>query len=159
MPSWLTMTMNLRSSITAVGAFISLTAAVYYGSARIPSWSMMCPRNLRLVFENSHFSGFKVAPDASIFVSVVCRRWSCSSLSRPKTRTSSIWQSTPSSPSRMELIRLWKCSGALAMPKGSLFKQYLPTGVMNVVRRLEAGKRGICQNQLFASNLRKSLAQ
>ena len=43
------------------------------------------------------------------------------------------------------------------MPKGSLLKQYRPTGVMIVVIRREAGERGISQNPLFASNLPKSL--
>ena len=44
------------------------------------------------------------------------------------------------------------------MPNGSLLKQYLPTGVMNVVRSREEGERGICQNPLLASNLEKIFA-
>ena len=44
------------------------------------------------------------------------------------------------------------------MPKGSLLKQYLPVGVMKVVRRREEGERGICQKPLLASNFEKTLA-
>ena len=44
------------------------------------------------------------------------------------------------------------------MPNGSLLKQYLPTGVMTVVRSHEEGERGICQNPLLASSLEKILA-
>lgn len=149
---------NLRSSGTDVGAFISRMAAVLSGSARIPSWSMWWPRNLRLVLLNSHFSGLRVTPAAAILSSAANRRWSCSSLSRPNTRTSLIRQSTQSRPWRMEFIRLWKSFGALDIPKGSLLKQYLLDGVMKVVRRQELGESGICQNPLLASSLVNSLA-
>ena len=44
------------------------------------------------------------------------------------------------------------------MPNGSLLKQYLPLGVMNVVIRHEADECGICQNPLLASNLLKKRA-
>ena len=65
---------------------------------------------------------------------------------------------TPSSPSSIFIILFWKCSGALEIPKGSLLKQYLPWGVMNVVKSLDYGARGICQNPLLKSNLLKTFA-
>ena len=71
---------------------------------------------------------------------------------------SSIWHTTPSRLARIPLIRLWKCSGALEIPKGNLLKQNLPNGVINVVRRRDAGESGICQNPLFASSLVNILA-
>ena len=37
------------------------------------------------------------------------------------------------------------------MPKGSLLKQNQPSGVRKVVRSLEAGNRGTCQNPVFVS--------
>ena len=36
---------------------------------------------------------------------------------------------------------------------GSLLKQILPKGVMNIVRRREAGDSRSCQNQLFVLKL------
>ena len=38
------------------------------------------------------------------------------------------------------------------MPKGSLLNQNLPSGVRRIVRSLEGGDRGACQNPLFVSN-------
>ena len=39
------------------------------------------------------------------------------------------------------------------MPKGNLWKQNLPNGVMKVVSGIDSGDRGICQNPELASNL------
>ena len=44
------------------------------------------------------------------------------------------------------------------MPKGSLLKWYLPTGVMKVVSGRDSGDNGICQNPLLASSLVKMVA-
>ena len=44
------------------------------------------------------------------------------------------------------------------MPKGSLLKQYLPNGVIKVVRGRDSGANGICQNPLLASSLLKIVA-
>ncbi|KAM3870105.1 dual specificity tyrosine-phosphorylation-regulated kinase 4-like [Diretmus argenteus] len=42
------------------------------------------------------------------------------------------------------------------MPKGNLLKQYLPSGVINVVSRVQSSSKGICQNPLAASRLEKT---
>ena len=63
---------------------------------------------------------------------------------------SSMRQSTPGSHSSIIDIRRWNNSGALVIPKGSLLKQYLPYGVINVVRR-----RDSALSALFTSNLLK----
>ena len=85
-------------------------------------------------------------------------RSSCSFLSFPQTRTSSIRQRIPSRPARILLIRFWKCSVALEIPNGNFLKQYRPNGVMNVVRGCDCLASGICQNPLLASSLLKTLA-
>ena len=55
-------------------------------------------------------------------------------------------------------IRLWKCSGADVIPKGSLLKQKRPNGVIKVVKSADSGERDTCQNPEFASNLEKTFA-
>jgi len=45
------------------------------------------------------------------------------------------------------------------MPNGSLLKQNLLYGVINVVNNLDCLARGICQNPLLASNLLKTCAR
>ena len=75
----------------------------------------------------------------------------------PKTRISSIKHTTPSRPERIRDILFWKCSGALDIPNGSLLKQYLPKGVMNVVSNCDSSASGICQKPQFASSLLKIL--
>ena len=65
---------------------------------------------------------------------------------------------TPGRPSRISLIRCWKCSGALDISNGILLKQNRPKGVMNVVSKRELSGRGICQNPLLASSLLKTFA-
>ena len=72
--------------------------------------------------------------------------------------TSSIRHRTPGSPSSNRFILRWNNSGALEMPNGSLLKQYLPNGVMNVVRYFDSSASGICQKPLFASSLLNSVA-
>ena len=44
------------------------------------------------------------------------------------------------------------------MPKGSLWKQNRPNGVMKVVSSAESGASGICQKPELASSLEKTLA-
>ena len=82
----------------------------------------------------------------------------CSAASFPHTRMSSTWQRMPGRPESTSFIYLWKISGALDIPNGTLLKQKHPKGVMNVVSRLDSSARGICQNPLFASSLLKTFA-
>lgn len=63
-----------------------------------------------------------------------------------------------SSPCRFSIIFLCKISGALEIPKCRLLKQYLPKGVMNVVKLQLSGCSGICQNPLVASRDEKTVA-
>ena len=127
--------------MTVVGACISRIALVLSGSAQIPVSLITCPRNLTLVFPNSHFCAFKVTPAACMHFNTASSQASCSALVLPNTRTSSIWQTTASRQVRMRDILFWKCSGALEMPNGSLLKQKRPNGVINVVSNREAGAR------------------
>lgn len=57
-----------------------------------------------------------------------------------------------------ENVFLWKISGALEIPKGSLLKQNLPNGMIKVVSLQLSGWRGICQNLLAASKEEKTFA-
>ena len=66
---------------------------------------------------------------------------------------SSMRQSTPGSLSSIIDLRRWNNSGALVIRKGSLLKQYLPYGVIKVVRRWDSAL-----SALFASNLLKRVA-
>ena len=102
--------------------------------------------------------GVESTPACQIFSSVAVSLASYSWISLPKISTSSVWQSTPSRPLRMLLIRFWKCSGELDIPKGTLSQQYLPNGVMKVVSNFESLLSGICQNPLLASSLVKNRA-
>ena len=66
--------------------------------------------------------------------------------------TSSIVQTVPISPAKASDIHFWKCSGADDIPKGNRLNQYRQNGVIKVVRREDAGSRGICQNPKLASS-------
>ena len=148
---------NLRRSETLWGAFILVMAEVFSGSARIPLTSTTWPRNLTDALPNSHLSGLRVTPVAASHSMTVVNRVSCSFASVPKMRTSSIMHTTPRRPSNTSLMRFWKSSGVLDIPKGSFLKQTSPNGVMNVVRCCDSGANGICQKSLFASSLLKIL--
>lgn len=54
---------------------------------------------------------------------------------------------------RILLNCFWKSSGAQEIPKGSLLKQYLPNGDINVVSSLDFSARRICQKPMLASSL------
>ena len=73
-----------------VSGHVFLIASVFSGSALIPSASMMWPRNVILVWLNSHFCGFRVAPASSICLRTASSRWSCSAWSFPR------WECHPS---------------------------------------------------------------
>ena len=159
-PNWLAMSKKRRSSVTLVGAFICKIVVVFSGSAWIPSRSMTYPRNFTRSLLNSHSSEFNMTPAVCSRFNTAFKRASCLILFVLWTSTSSMWQTIPSSPSRIWLICLWKSSGALEIPKGSLLKQYLPKGVIhvNAVSGLDSLASRTCQNPLFASSLLKSLA-
>jgi len=67
----------------------------------------------------------------------------CLASDGPWTKMSFIIRTTPSRPSRMLSIVLWKYSGADEIPKGILLKQNLPQMVMKVVRSLDISVFGI----------------
>ena len=146
------------SSVMFVGDFIISMDRVLLGSGEIPFASITWPRNTILVQANWHLFLFSVTPAASSFFRTTCKRLSCSFLSFPDTKISSTWQTTPGRLLNISFIRRWKCSGALVIPKGSLLKQNLPYGIMNVVRSLEFIDNGTCQKLLFVSSLVNSLA-
>ena len=102
--------------------------------------------------------GLRVRPAAWIFVKAAFKRLSCSCWVWTKMSTSSMWHSAPSWPARIWFILRWKCSGALLIPKSSLLKAYLPSGVMNVVRLCDSSDSGICQKPQLVSNLLKIVA-
>ena len=99
-----------------------------------------------------------MAPAHLILSKTATSRWSCSSWVRPYTSRSSIKQTTPSSPAMTSDICFWKYSGAEVIPNGSLLKQNLPNGVMNVVRMADSSESRICQNPELASSFEKTLA-
>ena len=104
LPSWFTIPRNLRSSETDFGVSICFMAAVLLGSAVMPLSSLTCPRNIRLVLQNSHFLLLSVKPAEERRFSTAWSRLLCSCLVVPKMRMSSIMQSTPGKPSRSEYI-------------------------------------------------------
>ena len=46
LPIWLTIPINLQSSVTEDGDFIAEIATVFCGSGEIPWWSMTWPRKM-----------------------------------------------------------------------------------------------------------------
>jgi len=102
----------------------------------------------------THLSKFKVSPVCWIALWAALSLLSRSLWSQPITNICIINMAGRSA--RMLLIRLWKCLGALEIPKGSLLKQNLPNGVRNIVRSLESGSRGICQKPLFVWSFEKN---
>ena len=100
-------------------------------------------------------------PSFSSFSNTLNRRWSWTGWFGPCTGTSSILQRTPLHPSNNWDILFCKCLGAEpaeVTPKGKRLKQYLPKGVINVVRGRDSGDSGICQKQELALSLLKILA-
>ena len=55
-------------------------------------------------------------------------------------------------------ILRWKTSGAEQIPKGLHFQQYLPKGMLKVVRNDNSSSSSTCQNPFLASNTAKTLA-
>ena len=117
-------------------------------------------RNVSHSLLTSHFILLSVNPAAWIFARAAQSQLSCSCWVGAKMSTLSTWHKMSSWPSRIWLILLWNCSGALEIPiaNGSLLKQYLPYGVRKVVRCREFLARGVCQNPQLASSLLKTLA-
>ena len=113
---------------------------------------MMWARNLIEDRENSHLL-LRANP-------VSCNWWrtapmcpSCSDLSTPWMRTSSILQRVPSKPSSiLDMVR-WKISGAELIPSKSLLKQKRPYGVTKIVSSFDLECKRICQKPLLASSL------
>ena len=121
-PTWFTIPRKLLNSLTFVGSFMSLMASVFSGSGLMPDVVMTCPRNTTSLLESSHLSAFKVTPACSSFFNKAWRRASCCSWSFPHTSRSSMWQTTPSSPSITSAMTRWKCSGAELIPNGRRWK-------------------------------------
>ena len=127
-PSLLTMPMNLCSSVTVVGVGKWPIARVFSGSAWTPWASTMCPRNLSLPCENSHFWMFNVRPALWRRTKTAQTRASCSIWFLPWIRMSPIQHMTPSRPSKMSDMVHWNISGAELIPKGRRLKQERPKG-------------------------------
>lgn len=65
-PSQLAIPRNLLNSDSEVGELMSTIALVFSGSALMPRTSMTWPRNVSLVFENSHFCGLNITLASSM---------------------------------------------------------------------------------------------
>ena len=132
---WFTKPKNRHTSPTLVGGGIWRMAWTLSGSRciRLLHCPTTCPIHLTDVTEKTHFSRYKVTPACWIRCKTQWRRWSSSSLVLTNTNISSIMQTVLCWPFRIWCIPFWKCSGAEVMPKGNLWKQYLPNGVINVV--------------------------
>ena len=61
-PSWLAIPRNLRSSVQFVGLTNLRIADVFCRSGDTPYLSMRCPKKVRVVRLNSHFSLLSVIP-------------------------------------------------------------------------------------------------
>ena len=144
-------------SPTLVGCSISMIACTLLGQPRSLGLKPRDPSMKRWISRKSHFPKFNVTPFSSRRLSTAFTLASCSSRESPKMMMSSIIHRTPGRPSSILFILFWKYSGGEVIPKGSLRKQYLPNGVMNVVSSSELGERGICQNPELASSFREHL--
>ena len=117
-----------------------------------PDSLMVWPKNLTSWTENWHFFEFNVT--FSFWSLISTSRMRSSYCVAPNMSMSSIWHNTPSIPSRMADILLWKCSGANEMPKGNRLKQNLPKGVMKVVSKADSSANGTFQKPEFASSFK-----
>ena len=151
-PSWFTMPINLCNSLTVVGVGKWPIARVFSGSAWTPWASTMCPKNLSLPCENSHFWMFNVSPALCRQSKTARTRASCCTWFPPWKRISSIRHMTPSRSPKMSDMVHWNISGAELIPKGKRLKQKQPKGVIKVVNNFESSSKGICQKPLLASN-------
>ena len=81
---------------------------------RLNPTSAMWPRNVALLWINSHFSASSVTPACLICSRAASNRWLCSVLLC--SGTSLTMQTTPCRPARISDVVFWKCSGAEVIP-------------------------------------------
>ena len=152
-PNWLIIPRNRRIPLTSVGSGMSIIDWTLSWSGLNPDSLMVWPKNLTSWSENWHFFKFNVTFSFWSLLSTSRMRSSCWLCVAPNMSMSSIWHNTPSIPSRMADILLWKCSGADEMPKGNRLKQNLPKGVMKVVSKADSSANGTFQKPEFAFSL------
>ena len=110
------------------------------------------------VTPNLHFSLLSVRLTCSHLCNTALRCSSCSSFVIPLTSMSSISVSTPGRTLNTWHICFWNTSYADLIPKDIRWKQYLPKGLLNVVRSWLSSSRGICRYPQLASSFEKTLS-
>ena len=154
--SWLTIPCKRQISLILVGVANFAIAETLSGSAVIPRSSTTCPKYSADGWANVHFSEFSVMP-----ISLGHYRKPVSISHRALLVSYHGQEYHPSDTPCLvahSVLRLWQCSGADELPKGSRRKWKCPNGVINVVGSADSGERGICQNPKLASSFENNFA-
>ena len=105
--NWFIIPMKCCSSEILLGGGMLVTADISSGSGCMLDWSISWPKNLMDGCLNWYLSWLRVAPATWMQLSTLSSCKSCSAMSYPNTRTTSIWQRTPVRPLRILCIHFW----------------------------------------------------
>ena len=149
---------NLRSSSILVGDFMLSIASILFLSGLIPSFVISWPiYSIFFYFSNIlslfilRFCSLHLCNNFYSFASwSISASWSVVPL--PYTKISTATTAIPSIPSKHSTILLWYSSGAEEIPNGNLSHLYLPKGVLNVVKSLDALSNSTYQKPFLASS-------
>ena len=141
---YVTMLRNSWSSVTFVGAGRACTPLNFSRSRWTPSASYRQPKKFRAVAFMCIFCGLNTTPYLWATHMRFCRWASCSASEQPCMVMSLVILIHPGHSSRNWSI-FWKMSCEQTRPKGRCRKQYLPKGLLKVVKRLDSSSRTIDQ--------------
>ncbi len=122
----------LRQPVSISVAWLAVGAA--------PFAEILCPRISR---EGAHFSRLMARLLVAKALKKASRWWRCVCLSREPTRELSMYANTPSRPSVVRSIILWKVCAALESPKGVKRQSNKPNGVMIAAFEMSSVATGI----------------
>ena len=152
---YVTMPRNSWSLVTFVGAGIACTASTFSGSRWTPLASYRQPKKFTAGVFTCIFCGLNTTP----YLWATCmrfHRWaSCSASVQPCMVMSVAIPIHPGHSSRNWSILFWKMSCEQTRPKGRCGKQYLPKGLLKVVKRLDSSSRTVDQYPWHALSLVK----
>ena len=140
---YVTMLRNSWSSVTFVGAGRACTTLTFSGSGWTPLASYGQPKKCKAGAFTCVFCGLNTTPYLWATCMRFCRQMSCSASVCPCTVMSLVIPIHPGHSSRNWSIFFWMMSCEQTRPKGRCRKQYLPKGLLKVVKRLDSSSRTI----------------
>ena len=142
---YVTMLRNSWSSVTFVGAGRACTASTFSGSGWTPLASYRQPKKFMAGAFTCVFCGLNTTPYLWATCMRFCRWVSCSASVQPCMVMSLAIPIHQGHSLRNWSIFFWKMSCEQTRPKGRCRKQYLPKGLLKVVKRLDSSSRTIDQ--------------